>query len=593
MQSVDKNSVSLLRSSILELLDADNLSVDNLSMSMMMSKSHLHRIIKKNTGDSTSIFIRKVKLKKASDLLRHSDRTISEIAYQCGFSRPQLLSRYFQESYSMSPSEYRADMLVKQHHITDADNTVSESIGGTTSSDLKNERKLITVMPFVDKSIERDQNFLCAGITDELIFKLARFSNLRITGRESVKYLSGMSLSSFEIGKKLNANFVLNGSVKRSNNKIRVSVTLDCMTENELLWADRFDRELSDIFEVQDEISEEIAQRLQATLSQDKPLHKPRANYEHVDAYEAYLKGREAFEKRDNLDIALVYFEKAIDIDPLFANAYIGISYVHFYKCIFAGAPPIESLGAIQSAYQSAVRIDDDLPESHIIKGWIEFYFKHNTKEGIKAMDEAIAARPNLMDAYRIKAYFLCFSGRFEEGIALSKRAFEMDPLGFNAWFSYGDILRRARKYEEASSVLNQLLIEYPNNVVATEILGYCYLYSGKIAQARKFFSDPTRVPNHVSLYVLGTYIYNFQHGDESLLPDLLNELSEADQWIQPTILALLSFYVGDEDQAEMYLKIAKRELDFGMKHIIADQHWDPFREHPAVQKLLAEVGMI
>jgi len=208
-------------------------------------------------------------------------------------------------------------------------------------------------------------------------------------------------------------------------------------------------------------------------------------------------------------------------------------------------------------------------------------------------LDSAIAAQPNLMDAYRIKAYFLCFSGKFKEGIALAKKAFDMDPLGFNAWFSYGDILRRARNYNEASETLSQLLIEYPNNILATEILGYCYLYSGNLDEAQKYFADSSQTPNHISLYVLGTYIYNFNYGDANLLPALIEKLSHSDIWIQPTILALLNFYVGDEVQAVKHLKVAKRELDFGMKHIIADQHWDPYREHPAVQKILSEIGMV
>jgi len=588
----DKRLVDSLKSAITELLESDSLSVDDLSQKMHMSKSHLHRVIKKNTGESTSLFIRNVKLKMASDLLRHSDRSISEIAYQCGFSRPQLLSRYFQESYGLSPSAYRSDMIDRQRHITDS--TINSSVGLSAEvSEVTPKKKVIAIMPFVDKSSERDQSFLCSGITEEIILRLSRFSNLKITGRASANYLSEMRLSSFEIGKKLNANFVLNGSIRRSGNKVRVSTTLDCVTENELLWADRYDRELADIFEIQDEISAEIAQRLQATLEPGSQLKKEVTNYENVDAYEAYLKGREAFEKRDNLDIALSYFNKAIEIDSVFAKAYVGIAYVHFYKCIFAGAPPIESLGAIQSAYDSAVLIDKNIPEAFIIKGWIEFYFKHNTKRGLEAMDSAIAAQPNLMDAYRIKAYFLCFSGKFKEGIALAKKAVDMDPLGFNAWFSYGDILRRARNYNEASETLSQLLIEYPNNIVATEILGYCYLYSGNLDEAQKYFADSSQTPNHISLYVLGTYIYNFNYGDANLLPALIEKLSHSDIWIQPTILALLNFYVGDEVQAVKHLKVAKRELDFGMKHIIADQHWDPYREHPEVQKLLHEIGMI
>jgi len=588
----DTRIVESLKGAILDMLEFDNLSIDDLSQKMHMSKSHLHRVIKKNTGESTSLFIRNVKLKMASDLLRHSDRSISEIAYQCGFSRPQLLSRYFQESHGVSPSAYRAESMLKQHHIRDIESR-QVTQGKSQPSDTLSIYKTIVIMPFIDKSETMDQNFLSTGISDEITHRLSQFSNLKITGRATSNYLAKMPLKPSEIGKKLNADFILNGSIKRSDRAIRINITLESIQDNELIWAERYEKELTDLFELEDEIADQIAQRMELALIDKGPSTAAVSRYENVEAYEAYLKGRKAFEKRDDLDIALTYFNQAVSLDDRFSKAHIGIAYVHFYKCIFEGAPPIESLGTIQSAYDSAVLIDKTIPEAFIIKGWIEFYFKHNTKRGLEALDSAIAAQPNLMDAYRIKAYFLCFSGKFKEGIALAKKAFDMDPLGFNAWFSYGDILRRARNYNEASETLSQLLIEYPNNILATEILGYCYLYSGNLDEAQKYFADSSQTPNHISLYVLGSYIYNFNCGDANLLPALLEELSHSDIWVQPTILALLNFYVGDEVQAMKHLKVAKRELDFGMKHIIADQHWDPYREHPAVQKILSEIGMV
>jgi len=592
MTTSKKEVVERLRSSILEMIEADNLTVDELSKKMHVSKSHLHRIVKKNTGASTSLFIRKVKLKMASDLLRHTQRSISDIAYHCGFSRPQLLSRYFQETHGISPSAYRAGAIQRQPDIVDIPSSNKAHIKNAPL-DISSISKSIVIMPFTDKSESLDQNFLCAGISDEIVYRLSQFPNLKITGRATADYLTAMSLKPAEIGNKLRADFVLHGSIKRSGGVVRINVALESIQDDELIWAERYEKELRSLFELEDEIAKQIVQRMKVALMVKGSTAVHQSKYEHAQAYEAYLKGREAFEKRKDLDIALHYFNIAIQDDPSFAKAHIGIAYVHFYKCIFAGAPPLQSWGAIQSAYECAMSIDMDIPEAFIVKGWIEFYFKNSTKKALKAMDQAIAIQPNLMDAYRIKAYFLCFSGHFEEGVLLAKKAFDMDPLGFNAWFSFGDILRRARRYTDSKRILKQLLLEYPNDLIAQEVLGYCYLYSGESIEAKQYFPKPSETPKQISLYVLGTYIYNFNHGDKTYIPTLLEELSKSDTWVQPTILSLLNFYIGDEKQAVDHLGHAKRDIDFGLKHILADQHWDPYRDHPEVQNVLRATGMV
>ncbi len=576
--------LGLVDSSIDHLMKNKELSIDSICLQLRISRSHLHRKLKSLTGLSTALYLRKKRMAYAKRLLATTDQNISEIAYEVGIPSPQNLSKYFQQEYQLSPTEYRTEAIRQARANSKATNASPENLSSTQQSS-------IAILPFVSHTAE---THFSDGMAEEILYSLSQLDNLNVAGRASSFYFKNSQEDIVLIGRKLRVAHVLTGTIRISDQKVRVIVTLYTTSDGYQVWTEKYDRELEDIFQMQEDIARKIVQKLSITLLQkenESLIVKPKTKS--IRAYDLYLKGRLQFELRSDLDLSMYFFEEATKLDPSFVHAYFGMAYAMLYKCIFAGCRPMDALDKIQTSYEQAVKLQPTAAEGYIINAWLKFYFDYDFDAAIGAFDQAIHYDPMAMDAYRIKAYFYAFHGDYDRAIPLAEKAYSLDPLGYNAWFSLADIYRRAAQYDKAIDLFLPLIPKFPDNALLNEILALSYYHKGDLLKARLTFSNQQALPLRVSIWTVGRYIFHYYHGDKNLLPLLLDHLEklQSEKWIQPTILALINFHLGHEAQAIQYLAQAYEERDFGLKHIISEPHWDLFRSHPTVVEVLHQVS--
>jgi len=588
---IESNNIAFLerfRNEVMRLLADDNLSNEHLCAQLNMSRSQIHRKVKQHTGYSTSIYVRNIKLEKAKEYLRYSEMTIAEITYACGIQSPQNMSKYFFLAYGLTPSQYR-----KQHRNNKSEYHSDDTLSTAQTRSI-DSRTSITVFAFANVSNDPEQTFLGSGLADEILTGLKRLSNVRVLGSISSLHFKSNSFDIQAVRRELNTDFCLVGSVQLIDQRIKLIVQLLNTADGSIKWTECYENPIDDIFQIQNEVATQIVEKLKVTLNPSDHSILIEQKTSDVLAYQWYLKGRHEFELRHDLDLCISYFRQALVRDPQFAHAYFGISFALIYKCIFKGASPKATLPSIEEAYESAIIINKTIPETFVIKAWIYFYFYHDIPRAISIMDKALAINDRLMDAHRIKAYFYTFNGQYEDGIAQAKMAFDLDPNGFNAWFSLADIYRRSKRYDEAITLFESLIEAYPQIPIVTEILGLSYLHSGRIAKAKHILKVPNIYPRSMSLYVLAPYFVRHHLGDRDILERLLTHLTRESElrYIQPSILALLSFHIGDKQLANSYLNDAVRMSDFGLKHIITEPYWDNFRNYPTVQDALRLINM-
>ncbi len=576
-----------IKSIITALIENEIFSIDLLCEKLNTSRSNLFRQIKKQSGLSTSHFIRQIRLNRANYLLRTSSLTISEISFSVGIQSPQNFSKYYKQYFGITPTQFR-----KQHAYTD-DSSSSQQKSLKGKSQLKQQHS-IAVLPFETFGGATDQNYFGDGISEEILFALSQVQSLKTTGRSTAFSFRISNQSIQSIGNELNVANILTGNVRKLDNKVTVVVKLISIADGFQVWLENYEGHVEDIFDIQERIANDLIEKLKISLLKDEliePLVPQKTT--NFDAYELYLKGREQFELRVDLNAALSYFNQATKLDPTFGHAYIGLAYTLFYQCIFTGYRPKDALSKIQIAYDKAKYLSPQSAELFIIEGWLQFYFYHQIPLAIEAIEKAIELDPAKMDAYRILAYFYCFQGLFEKAIPLARKAYELEPLGYNAWFSYADIQRRAKNYDEAIKLFEPLISKFPDNKLLNDILALCYYYNGNIKQAGHIFQNESFISEHASIWVISRYIYQFYHTDKQPLSNYLSKLNSnhQDSWIQPSLLALLNYHIGHTDKADQLMGLAVSKCDFGLMQIISEPHWDQFRQRPAVLSVLREVG--
>jgi len=236
----------------------------------------------------------------------------------------------------------------------------------------------IAVLPFADLSLQKDQEYFCDGIAEELINALAGIKKLRVIARTSAFSFKGKDADIREIGKRLNVKTVLEGSVRKAGNKLRITTQLVNVEEDFPIWSGRYDRELEDVFAIQDDIAQSIVNTLKIEVLGEKEAPLVKAHTEKPEAYEAYLKGLFHYWKLspEHVALALDYYQLALEKDPNYALAYTGIAGVWATRGIFGIVPPREAIPKVKEAVLKALELDDTLAEAHYSLAILRFYFE-------------------------------------------------------------------------------------------------------------------------------------------------------------------------------------------------------------------------
>jgi len=362
----------------------------------------------------------------------------------------------------------------------------------------------IAVLPFKDMSPQRDQDYLCEGLAEELINALAQVKGLKVAARTSAFSFRGKEEDIREIGRRLNVESILEGSVQKSGNQLRVTTQLVCVADGYHLWSERFDRNIKDVFAVQDEISMAVVEKLKVELLAGEKEKVIKRHTQDEKSYELYLKGRYHWNRRSSKDMvkAVDYFQRAIDRDPSYALPYVGMADVFNMLAEFGFIKPQEAYLKSRSLLRKAREIDDSLSELYASLALITYAYEWDLPAAERLARRGVELNPQNMYAHLMCAEIIGVRGRAEEALEEAKRGVEIDPLSPMAHSLYGIILSYMDKEKGREYELKTIAME-PDNPMFQVWLGMDYL--GKPSSPEKAIEHLEKAAD---LGVSGAYGY-------------------------------------------------------------------------------------
>jgi TolB-like protein/Flp pilus assembly protein TadD len=453
--------------------------------------------------------------------------------------------------------------------------------------------KSIAVLPFDNLSRDPDNAFFTEGVQDEILTRLAKVADLKVISRTSTSRFKSAPVNLPQIAKQLGVANILEGSVQKAADQVRVNVQLINAMTDAHLWAETYDRKLTDIFAVESEIAKTIAETLQAKITGSEKTSIAKAPTANPEAYELYLKGRFFWNKRTGTDLrkAIDYFNQAIAKDPNYALAYVGLADSYLLLSSFAAVSPGESLPPARSALKKALELDDSLAEAHASFGLLAT-LELDLHRAINELKRAVELKPNYATAHHWLALAHMTLAQFDPAISEAKRAIELDPLSLviNADTSW--IYFSARRHDEAEAQVRKTLEIGPQFFLAHYYLGEVLQFKGRLGEAIAEFQKAFELNNDpYSLAMLGqAYARNGQKDEAQKILAQLNEEAKS-HYVAPYALALVQIALGAKDRAIEELEHAYHEQETNYLFAIkVDPMLDDLRRDPRFEALVQRV---
>jgi TolB-like protein/Tfp pilus assembly protein PilF/pimeloyl-ACP methyl ester carboxylesterase/predicted Ser/Thr protein kinase len=458
----------------------------------------------------------------------------------------------------------------------------------------------IVVLPFADMSPQKDQEYFCDGIAEELINVLTQLKGLRVIARTSAFSFKGHDIDVRDIGKKLNVGAVLEGSVRKAGNQLRVTAQLVDVAGGHHLWSEKYDRSMEDIFAIQDEISETIVDRLRPRLLKEEKARLALSKAVHLEAYNLYLRGRYFWNKRTGQSMAkaLEYFEKAIERDPEYALAYVGLADYYLLLPVHRNATPKLAYPKAKEAALKALELDDTSAEAHASLGHVQNSYYWDWEESEKEYERAIELNPGYATAHQWYASHLSRMGRAEKAAEEFGKALELDPLSpaINHDFAVFS-LAPSGQYDQAIDTLEKVIELEPGFGASHFSLGHLYLVKGMYKDALREFkklremSSDRETMAHAGIASTLTFM-----GKQDEARNILNNMIERSQedYVSPVSLATISICLGDTDQGFRWLEKAYDEHDPFLIFLRIYPFLDllNLRSDPRYKELLIKMGL-
>lgn len=456
--------------------------------------------------------------------------------------------------------------------------------------------KSIAVLPFVDMSPQKDQDYFCDGITEELINRLSNIKELRVPARTSAFMFKGKAGDIREIGRKLDVRTVLEGSIRKVGSQLRVTAQLISVADGYHLWSDTFDRELKDVFNIWDEISLTVVEKLRLTLLGAERAKLVKRFTENVEPYNLYLKGRWFWNKWTDADIrkSMEYYQAAIDTDPNYALAYAGLAEAYNTLSHYSLIRPQETYPKAKYLALKALSLDETLAEAHTQMGYVMVYYDWAWEAGEREFKKAIALKPDNVTAHHFYAYFLVIMKRYEEAFVEIRKALAVDPLNVIATRTLGDFYYHSGQYDRAIEYLNKTIEMDPAFSYAHSYLGLAYVQKSMYPEAIGELQKELDMKRGLHLLVLAYMgVTQFKAGHYEKGKDILDNLLARSQreYVPPYILSFLHFAMGDKDQGFHFLDKAYQERDGWLPLLTFEHFFDDARSDPRFQSILRRMN--
>jgi len=454
----------------------------------------------------------------------------------------------------------------------------------------------IAVLPFVDMSPQKDQEYFCDGITEELINRLSNVKELKVPARTSAFMFKGKADDIREIGKKLDVQNVLEGSIRKEGNQLRITVQLVKASDSFHIWSESFDKELTKVFDIQDEIALAVADKLKLTLLGEEKSKVVKRYTDNIEPYNLYLKGRWFWNKWTEADIrkSMEYFQKAIDIDPNYALAYAGLAEAYNTLSHYSIVRPEEIYPKAKELALKALSLDKALAEAHTVLGYVLVYYDWDWESGESEFKAAIALKPDDVTAHHLYAYFLVIMNRYEEAFSEIRKALAVDPLNMITNRTLGDFYYHSGQYYRAIESLKKTIEMDPAFSYAHSYLGLAYLqksmYPEAIGEIQKDL-ELQRALRPLFLAYMG--VAQFKAGSAEKGIDILNSLLAQSQkeYVPPYFFSYLYFAMGDKDRGFSYLNKAYQERDGWLPLLTFDHFFDAVRSDPRFEDILRRMN--
>jgi TolB-like protein/AraC-like DNA-binding protein len=469
-------------------LNNEQFGVNELAEKMHLNRSHVHRKLKYITKKSVSEFIREIRLQKAKQMLEQGSENVSEVAYNVGFGSPSYFSKCFHDYYGYSPSEVKKN----NQNETGTDNLSSESqTKGIVKTGLKtrnsgkriikiasgvfililvsfliyryskketdsynrvNSPKSIAILPLRNLSNNPEIQYLAEGIMEDILTRLSYIDGLVVTSRISSEEVENRNLTAKEVAKELNVGYFLEGSILPENEKIRINVQLIRAKEDKHIWANHFDKDLTEILPFITEVSGQIADQLEIILSPEEKEQVEKIYTENKEAYKLYLEGRFYYQLRtkESFEKSIALYNQALALDSVFCLAYAGLADSYVTSTWYGFVPKETGIPMSRAYALKALKTDNNLAEAHATLGAIATYFDYDWDKAEKELKRALKINPNYMRAYKLYSEYMDIIGNREMARQYIDKALILNPNYPNLlWHSHLYYVREGR-YDKA-----------------------------------------------------------------------------------------------------------------------------------------------
>ena len=445
----------------------------------------------------------------------------------------------------------------------------------------------LAVLPFKPVGSQSQDEYVQIGMTDALITKLSNVQRIIVRPTGSVRKFA-TSQDPLAAGRELKVAAIVDGTVQRLNNRIRVSVRLLRVSDGRPLWADKFDQDFNDVFSIQDSISERIASALVRNLTGEEAKRVNKHYTVNAEAYELFAKGRYSFEQRTDTGLkqAVLYFEQAIQKDPGYALAYAGLAYCYGPLMQRSYMSAIEALPKVEKAASKAVELDETLGEAHTALASARMN-EWDWPSAEREFKRAIELNPNEATAHLWYGFYLEAMGRQQENLAERKRAYELDPSNLTENAALGEALFRAGRLAEAVAALKRAIELNPDFAISHEYLGKVYVEMGLFDQALEQFGKPEQLSARA--YVLA------RAGDSVAAHKDLEQIVHLPSSQRPGAemgIAAVCAALGDREKAFAWLEAAYRERNPQLMFLKVDEWFSSLRSDVRFQDLLRRVRL-
>ncbi len=453
----------------------------------------------------------------------------------------------------------------------------------------------LAVLPLEDLSGAPEQEYFAEGLTEALITTLAKIGDLRVVSRTSAMRYKGVRKPLQEIAQELDVDVVVEGTVLRAEQRVRITAQLIHAATETHLWAETYDRELRDVLSLQSEVAQAIARQIQIKLTPQEQAHFEQIQVVDPEAYEAYLKGRYHWNRRSGkgLQYAVQYFQQAIAKDSAYVAAYAGLADCLSLLGFWGFVHPDEGAGRAKQLALKAIEMNRGLAEAHTSLAWATIIYDFDFRTAEREYERAIELDPRYATAHQWFGISLILMGRFDEGFTELKRAIRLDPLSIiiNATLGMGYWL--ARRYDEQIEQFEKTLELDPDFALAHAVLGYAYLYKCMheqgIAEVRKGLELSQGAPTFLAwlaeAYAAGGYFDEAQ--------EIMRELEQTStqRYVMRYQIARICAALGKKEEALQWLEIGYRERDPWTVVLKVEPRFDDLRSDPRFQDLMVRMN--